>query len=136
MNKIKHLPKTLPSRDSEFKVKVVGSLTKEAYEGEFSCRIPRNREQAMIAKEIAFLNAGFDSTLDKGIKNLHRMVAYCKHTIQKAPEWFLESDYGYDLYDINVVEEVYHEILKLEEKWLGNVWGSDEEEKDGDEQES
>ena len=132
MNKIKNLAKSIPDRNQEFKIKVDGNLTKEEYTGDFECRIPRLREQALIAKEKAFLNAGFDATLDKQIKNLHHMVAYCKHTITHAPDWFVKSDYGYDLYDTNVVEEVYMNILKLEEKWLETVWGptSDESKED------
>lgn len=128
MNKIKHLPKSIPDRAKEFEIKVKGALTGEEYEGEFKCQIPRLREQAMIAKEKAFLNAGFDATLDKAIKSLHHMVAYLKHTIKDAPDWFMQTDYGYDLYDTNVVEEVYHSVLKLEEEWLETVWGKKEDE--------
>lgn len=127
MNEIKHLPKTLPSRNAEFEIDIVGSLTKSDYKGGFSCKIPNQRAQSLIAKHKAFLNAGFDATLDKQIKNLHHMVSYLKFTIDKAPEWFIESDSGYDLYDTNVVEEIYHKVLKTEEDWLNTVWGSDKD---------
>lgn len=128
MSEIKHLPKTIPNRDHEFTIKVVGDLTKESYEGEFQCKIPNLKTQSLIAKTKAFYNAGFDVTLDVSIKNLHHMVAYCKHTITKAPEWFLASDYGYDLYDENVLTEIYLKIVEHEEKWLESVWGKKDKE--------
>jgi hypothetical protein len=55
------------------------------------------------------------------------MVAYCKHTVTDAPKWFFESDYGYDLYDENVLREVYFKVMEHEEKWLESVWGKKEE---------
>lgn len=128
MNKVKHLPKTIPSRDHEFSIDVQGSLTNENYKGDFKSKIPRLREQALIAKEKALMNAGFDATLDKQIKNLHHMVAYLKHSITDAPAWFYETDFGYDLYDTNVVEEIYHAVLEKEESWLESVWGKEENE--------
>lgn len=127
----KHLPKSIPDRDYEFEVNVKGSITGQEYEGKFKSRIPNLRTQAMIAKTYAFYNAGFEATLDAQIKNLHRMAAYLKHTITEAPEWFMHTDYGYDLYDENVVSEIYFKVLKYEEEWLNTVWGKDEPEAQG-----
>lgn len=127
MNKIKHLPKTIPSKDFEFSIDVQGTLSSEKYVGSFKCKIPSLKEQAQIAKYKAFLNGGLAESLDKSIVNLHHMVAYCRFTVTQAPEWFVETDYGYDLFDQNVVEEVYHKILKFEEEWLETVWGKKED---------
>lgn len=57
------------------------------------------------------------------------MAAYCKFTLTKYPEWFSESDFGLDLYDSNVLEAVYNQILAKEESWLKSIWGDKEEEK-------
>ena len=61
------------------------------------------------------------------------MVAYCKQVLTDSPKWFQESDFGYDLYDQNVLEAVYFEILKKEEEWLESVWGKREPEDDSKE---
>lgn len=127
MNKLKHLPKSIPDKDQEFELKVTGTLTKEKYLGTFKCRIPNLRTQAQIAKTKAFLNAGYDESLDAQAKNLHHMVSYLKHTITEAPEWFSESESGYDLYDVNVVEEIYRKVLGYEEAWLKKIWGNSKE---------
>lgn len=122
MNEIKHLPKSVPAKDFEFTIDETGKLTNERYFGDFKCRLPNLKTQAQIAKYKAYLNAGYDAVLDSQTKNLHHMVAYCRHTITKAPLWFIDSDYGYDLFDMDVVEAVYNEILALEEEWIKKVW--------------
>jgi len=136
MSNSKHLPKSLPKVNPFFELKeTVGALTKEAYSGRFECQIPNQRIQANIAKYVAFLNGGMDATLDKATLNLHKMHAYCKFTLVESPDWFCDSDYGYDLYDNNVLEAVYDEILEKEERWLEGIWGKPKEEGKEDEQE-
>tara|TARA_R110000868_G_C10973188_1_gene771482 strand:+ start:25727 stop:26113 length:387 start_codon:yes stop_codon:yes gene_type:complete len=122
MSELKHLPKSIPAKDFEFQIDVVGKLTGERYHGDFKCKIPNNRMQANIAKHKARLNAGYDATLDSGTKNMHHMNAYCTYTITSSPAWFLETDYGYDLFDIDVLEAIYDEVLRLEEEWINKVW--------------
>ncbi len=120
---LKSLSKNLPEREYTFKIEIKGKVSAINYEGDFKARIPRNKEQSLIAKEKALLNAGFDATLSLEIKNLHAMVAYFRHTIINAPDWFVESAYGYDLFDINVLEDIYGKILEQEEKWMETIWG-------------
>jgi len=123
---LKHLPKTIPTRDHEFSINLQGILTKQDYEGTFKSKIPNLKAQAQMAKTKAFLNAGFEDSLDPSTKNLHHMVAYLKHTVTDGPEWFYSTDYGYDLYDMNIIEDIYQNILKAEESWLELVWGKSE----------
>jgi hypothetical protein len=133
MSNFKHLPKSLPKENPFFDLEeTIGQLTKEPYSGRFECKIPNQRIQANIAKYKAFLNGGMDATLDSATKNLHHMTAYCKFCLVECPDWFKDSDYGYDLYDNNILEAVYHEILKKEQNWLDGIWGKEEE--SGDEQ--
>jgi hypothetical protein len=129
MNKIKHLPTSLPKTNGTFSLsEFEGTTTGHKYSGSFACQIPNNRIAAKISKSKALLNAGLDSSLDIFTKNLHHMVSYCKHTLTEAPDWFTESEYGYDLYDFNVLEEIYFQILKKEEEWYTSIWGKKEEE--------
>lgn len=129
MNKIKHLPKSIPDKSNKFSLKAKGSLSGEEYSGDFECKIPNLRDQALIAKNKAFLNGGMEASLDKATKNLHHMVSYCKYTLISCPDWFAETDFGYDLFDQNIVEEVFNKILESEELWLNSVWGDKEDER-------
>jgi hypothetical protein len=122
MSNLKHLPKSIPAKDFEFQFDSTGALTNERYFGDFKCKIPNLKKQSEIAKHKAFLNAGYDATLDQGTKNIHHMVSYLKHTITSAPQWFYDSDGCYDLFDNNVIEDLYGEVLKREEEWIKQVW--------------
>lgn len=124
MSNFKHLSKSVPDMRSTFIISVEGILTKTKYEGEFTCKIPNIQTQASIKKYRAMLNGGLDASLDIETHNIHHMISYLKYTLEKAPEFWEESDNGYSLYDINVVEEVYKNVLKFEEEWIKTVWGS------------
>lgn len=135
MNNIKDLPKELPSMTYSFEIEVEGNVTRKAYDGEFTCRIPNNRDRSMISKHKAYLNGGFE--IDISTDNLHHMLAYLRYTLlgpdikkdmaKGYPNWWRDSDLGLDLYDDNVVEKVYAKVLNFESKWLKEVWGDPEE---------
>lgn len=121
-----NLPTQLPETTEIFLIDCSGNLTKKTYTGEFTCKIPNLKDQANIAKYKATLNQGLDDILDIGTRNLHHMVSYLKYTLLKSPDWFEKSNYGYELYDANVIEEVYQKVLDFESKWVTEVWGKDE----------
>ena len=130
---MRYLPKNLPETNPFFELSdVIGEITKEKYSGRFECRIPNIRIQANIAKYIAFLDGGMTEALDQRTVDIHKMHAYCKHCIIECPDWFKESDYGYDLYDGNVLEAIYNKVLEKEEKWLQGIWGKKETKKEPD----
>lgn len=134
MNNIKDLPKELPSMIHSFKIEVEGNVTKKAYAGEFTCRITNNRDRSMISKHKAYLNGGFE--LDFATDNFHHKIAYLRYTLlgpdikkdmaKGYPNWWRDSDLGFDLYDANVVEKIYDKVLDFENEWLKEVWGDPE----------
>lgn len=128
MNKFKDLGKDVPPTEHEFTVDVEGQATKKRYIGEFSCKIPRLKEQCMIAKHKAFLNGDFAQFLDPATLKTHHMISYLRYTLdtKDCPKWWRESDLGYELLDMNVVEAVYNEVLEFERKWLAEIWGEEE----------
>ncbi len=127
MSNSKHLPKSIPRFSPYFELpETLGSITKEPYSGRFKSQVPNGRIQANIAKYVAFLNGGMDATLDQATKDLHKMHSYCKFTLLECPDWFRDSDWGYDLYDLNVLEAVYNGVLGNEERWLEAIWGKKE----------
>lgn len=123
MYNIKELPKSIPSKGNQFVLEnLEGSLTKNLYNGDFVSIIPNLKIQSKISKYKAYLNGGMDATLDQGTKDLHYKVAYLRHTIVEAPDWFLTADYGYDLFDENILTAVYDKVLEFETAWLSKLW--------------
>ncbi len=125
MNKFNRLNKEVPPTEETFTISIEGELTKKLYAGDFTCRIPRRKDQCMIDKHRAFLNGDVVDQLSPDTLRFHHMIAYLRYTIVDSPKWWKESDLGYDLYDENVVKEVYDAVLKFEVNWLTAVWGEE-----------
>jgi hypothetical protein len=131
MNDINSLYADVPPREHNFQLEVEGSISKKRYIGDFTCKIPNVKDQCFIAKHQAMLNGNFAQFLDPGILNLHKMIAYLRYTLTEYPKFWKMSDLGYNLLDMNVIQEVYDQVLKFEKSWLKEVWG-DEYEEDGE----
>jgi hypothetical protein len=127
MNKINKLQDELPSTTHEFQLDLLGRLTKKRYLGEFSCKIPTIRDQALIAKHEAMLNGEFPVYLDGGVRKIHKMIAYLRFTLVDVPKFWRDADLGYDLRDDNVIDAVYAEVLAFEDGWLQKIWGAGED---------
>lgn len=126
MNNISDLKKSLPQIEGSFSIDMEGGLTKERFQGNFVCKIPNIKAQTAIAKHRAMLNGGFEEGLDIGTRNLHHMISYLRYTLTEYPKWWKESDLGYDLYDVSIIEEIYAKVLEFEKNWYVEVWGPEE----------
>lgn len=125
MSKIKGLNKEVPPTESDITVDAIGEVTKKKFIGEFTCKIPRRKEQCLIDKHRAFLNGNNPEQLDPATIRFHHMISYLRYTITESPKWWKESDLGYELYDENVVKAVYEAVLEFEVEWLKDVWGEE-----------
>jgi hypothetical protein len=88
--------------------------------------VPSIRQKADICVLETRLNQDLMS-LDPLIKAYHNTVAQCKYRIIAAPKWWIESDDGQDLLDLNVITEVWKQCRQAEREWLEKVWGPAEQ---------
>jgi hypothetical protein len=124
----KNLPKDIPSLEHQFQVEATGKLTKKRYVGDFTCRIPRIKEQCAIDKHQAMLNGPLVDHLKPGTIKMHKMIAYLRYAlVGDMPRWWKDSDLGYELQDLNVVQEIYDQVLEFENEWVKEIWGDDPE---------
>lgn len=121
--------KALPSMEHSFQIKVKGSETGQLFEGTFSYKRPNLRAKSEISKTAAMLDGGL-TNLDEDTQLLHGILARLKHTITSSPEWWAKADYGFELYDVNVILEVYKACNEFENKWIDLVWKGEEVPKD------
>lgn len=126
MNKSNNLPKTLPDMEYEFTLDVKGDLTQKQYSGNFKYQIPTIKMRAVAEKKRAELNSGLEDSLDPSVLNIHYMISYLIVTLVDAPTWWMESDYGYDLYDTNVIRALYDRVAEIEKGWIDTVFGPEE----------
>lgn len=127
MNKFSSLSKDTPATENTFQIDVEGEVTKKRFLGEFTCRIPRRKEQCLIDKHRAYLNGDLAAMLDPATLQFHHMISYLRYTLmtESVPKFWKESDLGYELYDANVVQAVYDKVLEFEVDWLTQIWGRD-----------
>lgn len=137
------MPDDIPDTLHEFQIDLLGSITKRKFAGEFVCKIPTIKDQALIGKHEAYLNGEFPVYLNESILKVHKRIAYLKYTLVEVPRFWKNSDGGYELRDPNIIEAVYDEVIRFEEKWYLQIWGEPtengpegEEEKEGPPSES
>lgn len=114
----------IPETTHEFIIDLTGQVTNKRFLGEFKCKIPTFKDQAMIARHMNTLNGDNPMFLDPGIKKLNQMIAYLRFTLVESPSFWTKSDLGYDLRDFNVIEGVYDNVIAFENKWLESIWGA------------
>lgn len=125
MNKNKSLNGDIPPTTSDFMIDVEGNITKKRFVGEFSCKIMNKKDTAMVAKHRAYLNGDMADFVDPLVLRLHMMISYLRYALTEYPKWWKEADLGYELYDENVIKEVYDQVLNFEEEWYKQIWGED-----------
>lgn len=116
----------IPDTRGHFQIVATGEMTKRQYVGEFFPKILNQKERAFVAKHLAFLNGEHAAFLDLATQNLHLMISYLRFALTAPyPPFWLTSDLGYELYDSNVIREVYNKTLEFEENWFKEVWGEE-----------
>lgn len=118
MSKNIELYKTLPDDEFTFFIDLRGNVTNTHYRGEFKCKIPRVKTHLEIDKHRAFLCGDMLDFLQPATIIIYKMVSYLRFTLKQYPEWWQNSDLGLELYDSNIIEELYEQVLKLEGEWL------------------
>lgn len=127
----KDLPKKLPEMDKLIDLSVDGSITGRKITGSFKCRIPNGKMRAKADIKRAQLNMGVpENMLDPAVARYHFKLGYLYAALVESPIWWKESDFGYDLHDTNVVDDLYDQCIDFENNWMKEVWG---EEKSSDE---
>lgn len=111
----------LPPMEHTFSIKVTGSETGQIFEGSFTYKRPNLRTRTNIDKQKAILDGGIPN-LDEETKLFHEILSKLKYTIINAPEWWVKSDGGLDLYDLNVVLEINAKTNQFEKDWREKVY--------------
>ena len=107
---------SLPPMQTVLEIDVVGEDDGRQYKGEFVYKRPTLRDKATIAINFAKLKK--DATdLNEDVALLLYMSAHLKTTIIEAPQWFLDSNGGLDLYSANILTEIYMKTVAFENDW-------------------
>jgi hypothetical protein len=116
----------IPSMEHKFNIQLTGEESKVTFVGEFTYKRPTLKERAMIDVYRAKL-CGDMVTIDPETRAFNEAIANLKFTLKEVPDWWKESSNGADLYDTNVVLEVYNKCMEFEASWREKVYGKVQE---------
>ncbi len=114
----------LPSMDFAFDVAIKGAETGIMWLGKFVYRRPTIGHRSRIDVMRARLNGDLE-TVDNDTKEFNEAISHLRWTITESPDWWKDSNFGLDLYDGNVVGEIYTKVLIFEKSWRDKVMSGD-----------
>ena len=123
--------KQLPSMEHEFSINVVGSETQKVFAGSFGYKRPNLGVRRQIKTTEARLNE--DVNLDEEVKALNTMLSWLQFTLTSYPtDWWKG---GWDMYDFNVILEIWENIMEFEKQFQDKLIkiGEEDETKSSDE---
>lgn len=107
----------LPGNEFTFPFKCKGEVSGQWFEGDFTvCCCLTNAEQSEVAIRTDRYSAG-SKTLPEQFKLNNRVFAELDMRIKKSPTWWKESNGGWDLYDTNIVHEVFAKTMEASKDW-------------------
>ena len=116
----------LPNMEHEFSIQVKGNESQLNWVGDFKYRRPSIASRGQIDVMRAKLNRDLVS-IDPETNLTHTALAHLRFTLIDSPEWWKDSDYGGDLYDNNVIIEIYDKCIDFEKAWSEKVHGGESE---------
>jgi len=118
----------LPINEKIFELSIKGETTTQMWTGKFKCVcVPNLRQRSEAAVLEKQLNRDL-TTLDTETLAYHRMIAQLSSRLLAAPDWWLASNNGQNLLDLNLVFEVWKSCMEAEKSWKDIVWKNEKKE--------
>jgi len=114
----------LPNMELRIKLQAVGEESGLNWVGDFVYRRPTLRERAMIEVMRCRLNGDLIS-IDPDIAAYNEAISHLRWTLKETPDWWKELDYGSQLYDANIILELYNKCMVFEAEWRKKTHGGD-----------
>lgn len=111
---------SLPSMEFTFNLSVKGNETKKFYDGSFTYKRLNIKSQIEASKMEERLKDQL-LTLPGDVNLTCQMLSHLRFGLIEFPEWWAKNGYGLELYDTNVITEIYKKISEFEEEWSKKV---------------
>ena len=105
----------LPSMEFEFDFKAIGEETKQEFSGKFKYKRLNIKARGDALKYKAYLDEALP--IEDDLYMLYDMISWLKFGLTEYPEWWKDNNYGLELYDVNIITELYKIIQDFEDKW-------------------
>jgi hypothetical protein len=111
----------MPSKESVFDFEQTGDLTEKKYDGRFTVLcILDMRQKHLLELEKTRLQGNYASPTD-GLAGIAEVLANLRIKIIDAPEWWKQSNGGYDIVDEEVVVALYNKVKDAEIEWRAKL---------------
>lgn len=114
----------LPDMTFSFEIQSKGRETGVNWAGKFKYKRPTLGDRARIDVLRARLSGDIES-LRPDVLDFVEAISHLRHTLTEFPEWWTNLSYGLDLYDGNVVSDVYNKCLEYEKEWQEKIFSGD-----------
>lgn len=109
----------LPPKEYKFSIKVNGEETGMEFSGDFVYRRLTIGDKISLQK---WLSSMIDEKSDsESVRSSYLTLAIIRFGCIECPSWFKESDYGINLYDFNVVNEIFVKKIEKEAEWSEKI---------------
>ena len=118
----------LPDNEKSFDIEIEeGDTTRQHWVGKFTTKCVLNlRERSAADLLQKRMNDGMQ-TLEEETLIYHLIIAQLEARLTEAPEWWIATENGRELKDLNVLYEIYAKCMEAERDWREKVWGEKEE---------
>jgi hypothetical protein len=112
----------LPKMEHSFSINVNGRETGVVYVGDFLFVRPTLGDRSKIDVMHKRLNGDL-TTLNNDTFKFNEAISYLRFSLKEFPTWWEDSGMGINLYDSNVVVEVYNKCVEYEADFLAKLHG-------------
>jgi hypothetical protein len=112
----------LPPMEHRFSINVQGEESQVNYMGDFLYKRPTIGEKSLIDQMRARLNGDL-RTIDDNVALNNEALSYLRFTLKEFPDFWKESQFGFNLVDENVLLEIYNKVVQFEADWRKKVYG-------------
>lgn len=112
--------KRLPSMEHRFDIQIEGGQSGVNWIGSFTYRRPSIGTKSQIEVLTAQFNGDL-VTLDSATKEINYALAHLRFSLIEFPDWWEDSTYGMNLYDYNVVLDIYSKCMEFEKIWSEKI---------------
>lgn len=110
----------LPNTQSVFDFDFTSEVGKR-YEGQFTVKcVLSMKEKHMLELDKTRLLGNYIAPTDE-LAGIAIMLANLRHRIVNAPEWWKQSDGGYEISDFDTLSKLHDDVLKAEKEWRNKL---------------
>lgn len=116
---------SLPDMTFSFEIAVKGAETQNIWSGKFRYKRPTLGDRTRIDSMKARLIGTTADAMDHEVREFIEAISHLRFTLEEYPDWWAEAHYGMELYDGNVVSEIYNRVLEYEVKFQEKIFSGD-----------